>query len=120
MCNGGVSNRRASYFTKQTQRYLPKRLSVGPVIVARVQPLTDEIHHVPVHDPELFFRGVQYDDVRSVIIPENLKVITAGDDKSRWDPVALGTNVTLNQAMLLDVAIDCHFHSANCAESFGI
>jgi len=73
-----------------------------------------------VHDPELLFRGVQYDDVRSVIIPENLKVITAGDDKSRWDPVALGTNVTLNQAMLLDVAIDCHFHSANCAESFGI
>jgi hypothetical protein len=66
-----------------------------------------------VHDLELLFRGVQYDDVCSVIIPENLEVVVPRHHETGWNPLPLASNVTLNQAMLPDVIVDCHFHPAS-------
>ncbi len=90
---------------------IPKWVSVGLVIVTRVQPLSLKKLHVSVPDLELLFRGVQHDDVRSVIVSKNLEVVVPRHCETRGNPFPLTRNVTLSQAMLLDVIFD--FHAAS-------
>jgi hypothetical protein len=87
---------------------IPKWVSVGLVIVTRVQSLSLKKLHLSMHDLELLFRGVQHDDVRSIIIPENLEVVISHHGETRWNPFSLTRNVTLSQAVLLDVIFDFH------------